>query len=79
MLNALRLVDGFDATLFAQRTGLDWAAVAEPVNTLVGRELLLLEGGCYKPSPRGLQFLNELLLSFMVNAGPESAQTAGAF
>ncbi len=79
MLNALRLVDGFDATLFAQRTGLDWVAIAEPVNALVGRELLLLEGGRYKPSPRGLQFLNELLLSFMVHAGPESAQTAGAF
>jgi putative oxygen-independent coproporphyrinogen III oxidase len=79
MLNALRLIDGFDAAMFSQRTGLDWGAVADPVSALVGRGLLIREGDSYGPSPTGLRFLNELLLSFMVGAPPETAKTAGGF
>jgi putative oxygen-independent coproporphyrinogen III oxidase len=79
MLNTLRLVDGFDQAMFSQRTGLDWEAVADPVNTLVGRGLLIREGTIHKPSPRGMGFLNELLLSFMSDARPEIAKTTDAF
>ncbi|MDB6088555.1 MAG: YggW family oxidoreductase [Gammaproteobacteria bacterium] len=79
MLNALRLVDGFDAATFSQRTGLDWGDVAAPVNALIARGLLITEGARYRPSPLGLQFLNELLLSFMGRARPESSKTAGPF
>jgi oxygen-independent coproporphyrinogen-3 oxidase len=79
MLNALRLVDGFDAATFSQRTGLDWGLVAAPVNALIGRGLLITEGDRYRPSPLGLRFLNELLLSFMGRARPESSKTADAF
>jgi oxygen-independent coproporphyrinogen-3 oxidase len=79
MLNALRLVDGFDAATFSQRTGLAWHSVAAPIGDLIGRGLLLQEGTGYKPSPQGLRFLNELLLSFMVPGRPESAKTAGPF
>lgn len=76
MLNALRLIDGFDATMFSRRTGLDWDAVVEPVDALVGRGLLIREEDSYRPSPTGLPFLNELLLSFMVYTPPETAKTA---
>jgi coproporphyrinogen III oxidase-like Fe-S oxidoreductase len=79
MLNALRLVDGFDAAMFSQRTGLDWEAVADPVNTLVGRGLLIREGTSHRPSPRGMGFLNELLLSFMSDVRPEIAKMTDAF
>jgi putative oxygen-independent coproporphyrinogen III oxidase len=79
MLNALRLVDGFDAATFSQRTGLAWQEVAQPVSALIGRGLLVREGSRYKPSPRGMAFLNELLLSFMVSSSPEIARTSGAF
>jgi hypothetical protein len=65
--------------MFSQRTGLDWGAVAEPVSALVGRGLLIREGDSYAPTPTGLRFLNELLLSFMVAAHPETAKTAGGF
>jgi coproporphyrinogen III oxidase-like Fe-S oxidoreductase len=79
MLNALRLIDGFDAATFSQRTGLDWGAIADPVRALVGRGLLIREGDSYGPSPTGLRFLNELLLSFLIEARPETAKTAGGF
>ncbi|MGH8211374.1 MAG: radical SAM family heme chaperone HemW, partial [Steroidobacteraceae bacterium] len=79
MLNALRLVEGFDATLFATRTGLGWEAVAAPVDALVARGLILKEGARLRPSPQGLRFLNELLLSFVSDGRPESAKRAGAF
>lgn len=79
MLNALRLVEGFDATLFEGRTGLPWRAVASQMDSLVTRGLLVREGGHFRPSPQGLRFLNELLLTFVSGTGPKSAQMAGAF
>jgi coproporphyrinogen III oxidase-like Fe-S oxidoreductase len=79
MLNALRLIDGFDAATYVQRTGLDWESVAGPMRALIDRGLIVREGVGYAPSPRGMAFLNELLLSFMSGAGPESSQTADAF
>lgn len=79
MLNALRLVGGFDATLFAGRTGLEWDVVAPRMDSLVARGLMLKEGAHFRPSPQGLRFLNELLLSFVSETPTKSAQMAGAF
>ena len=79
MLNALRLVDGFDEALFIGRTGLEWAAVAERMESLAGRGLLLRSGTRWKPSPQGLKFLNELLLSFVSENRRETAKMAGGF
>jgi putative oxygen-independent coproporphyrinogen III oxidase len=79
MLNALRLVDGFDTSLFTERTGLEWDEVAPQMDSLVARGLMLREGAHFRPSPQGLTFLNELLLSFVTGAGPKSAQMAGGF
>jgi putative oxygen-independent coproporphyrinogen III oxidase len=79
MLNALRLVDGFDIALFEARTGLDWGTVAGEIDALVGRGLVLEAGTRRKPSPRGLEFLNDLLLSFVSDQRRQSAKMAGAF
>lgn len=79
MLNALRLVGGFDVATFETRTGLDWETVAGEVDALVGRGLMLQEGTSLKPSAQGLQFLNDLLLSFMGGGRRQSAKMAGAF
>jgi putative oxygen-independent coproporphyrinogen III oxidase len=79
MLNALRLVGGFDEGLFSARTGLPWEAIAAEMDALRGRGLLLREGARFRPSPQGLRFLNELLLSFVTQSRPESAKMAGAF
>jgi putative oxygen-independent coproporphyrinogen III oxidase len=79
MLNALRLVEGFDAALFTGRTGLEWDAVAPQVDSLVARGLMLEEGEHFRPSPQGLRFLNELLLTFVSETPAKSGQMAGAF
>ncbi len=79
MLNALRLVGGFEAALFAERTGLEWDVVAPQVDSLVARGLMLREGTHFRPSPQGLRFLNELLLTFVSEAPAKSGQMVGAF
>lgn len=75
MLNALRLVDGFDTFLFCERTGLEWDEVAVRVNDLTARGLLQRTGSRCRPSPRGLQFLNDVLLRFL----EETPQRTGSF
>lgn len=75
MLNALRLVEGFEASLFGQRTGLDWRCVSAAVEDLVRRRLLDRRAGRIRPSSLGLRFLNDLLLSFLA----QSPKTTGAF
>jgi oxygen-independent coproporphyrinogen-3 oxidase len=79
MLNALRLVEGFDVAHFEGRTGLGWHAIAAKVESLVDRGLLRRAGTGYRPSPQGLAFLNELLLTFVTSAGSERPKMAGAF
>ena len=75
MLNALRLVEGFETSIFEERTGIEWERIAPEVDALVKRQLLVVEGGRLRPSTRGLQFLNDLLLSFL----PETPRTTGSF
>ena len=73
MLNALRLREGFEPTLFTRRTGLAWDAVAGSLEQLIARALILREDARYRPSPLGWRFLNEALLAFL----PENPQSAG--
>jgi putative oxygen-independent coproporphyrinogen III oxidase len=75
MLNALRLVDGFEIETFVQRTGLTWDAIAPNVESLLARQLLVVQGTRLLTTVIGLRFLNDLLLSFL----SESPQTTGAF
>ena len=79
MLNALRLVEGFEEVLFTERTGLEWEAIAARMQSLVRRGLLERMGTRWRPSPQGLQFLNELLLIFVSDSGAQSAKMAGGF
>jgi oxygen-independent coproporphyrinogen-3 oxidase len=75
MLNALRLVDGFEIDTFVDRTGLPWERVEMIVAGLVARRLLVRDGRWLRTTRVGLQFLNNILLSFLA----ESAETAGGF
>ena len=79
MLNALRLVDGFEPAVFVERTGLEWSAIQAQVQNLLGRNLLEKVGTRWRPTPQGLTFLNELLLSFVSENRRESAKNAGGF
>ena len=75
MLNALRLVEGFEIATFTKRTGIQWATVAPKVDELIARQLLVIAGHRLVPTRLGLRFLNDLLLSFL----SETSQTTGAF
>lgn len=70
MLNALRLVEGFETGLFVQRTGLPWSTVAATVERLCERGLLRQETRVGQPTQvaptvLGQRFLNELLVEFL--------------
>jgi len=65
MLNALRLIEGFEIETFSQRTGLAWEVVAPQVEKLRQRDLLAVQGTRLATTMVGLQFLNDLLLSFL--------------
>jgi oxygen-independent coproporphyrinogen-3 oxidase len=74
MLNALRLTGGFEAASFAARTGLDFEVVAAVLRAATARGLLETTPCGYRPSARGLRFLNELLLDFL----PQTPEKTGA-
>jgi putative oxygen-independent coproporphyrinogen III oxidase len=73
MLNALRLVDGFSRASFSERTGLAWPAVAPLLARAAARGLLERTPDGYRPSERGLQFMNDLLLEFLPEKPEKSA------
>ena len=79
MLNALRLVEGFETSLFLERTGLAWETVSATVEGLVGRGLLLQDEVRLKPTAEGLRFLNDLLLSFVPDQRRQRPKMSGPF
>lgn len=70
MLNALRLVEGIDPAHFARRTGLEWSGVAGTMETLCRDGLMRRDAatGRFRPTERGLDFLNELQARFLPEA-----------
>lgn len=73
MMNALRLTGGFETRVFAERTGLEWAAVGPRISALEARGLLVTEGGICSPTSLGLRFLNDMLVALL----PETTGLAG--
>jgi oxygen-independent coproporphyrinogen-3 oxidase len=65
MLNALRLVDGFPVTLFAERTGLALGAIEKELAQAERDGLLERDWQRIRPTGRGRLFLNELLERFL--------------
>ncbi len=65
MLNALRLQDGFETPLFTERTGLPISVIEKPLREAEARELLTWTVQRIEPTPRGRQFLNDLIMLFM--------------
>lgn len=65
MMNALRLTGGVPAELFAQRTGLPLAAIAEPCAAARAAGLLENDPPLLRPTARGQLFLNDLLQHFL--------------
>ena len=69
MMNALRLIGGFEAGLFAERTGLTLAAVERPLREAVQRGLITRDHVRIAPTKRGQRFLNDLLQLFLPPGG----------
>ncbi|HEX6266155.1 MAG TPA: radical SAM family heme chaperone HemW [Burkholderiales bacterium] len=65
MLNALRLVEGFEARLFAERTGLPLTLIERELGDAERRGLLERSWKHIRPTERGRRFLNELLEPFL--------------
>jgi len=75
MMNALRLTEGFESTLFTERTGLALTAVERPLQEAVQRGLITRDHARIAPTPRGQRFLNDLLQLFLPPAGRDKGST----
>lgn len=67
MLNAMRLKQGFNLSLFEQHTGLSSGAIQDKLVLAQQNELLLIEDNHVQPSELGYRFLNDLINLFSVN------------
>jgi oxygen-independent coproporphyrinogen-3 oxidase len=65
MLNALRLVEGVPAGMFAERTGLPGATILRKLQAAREQGLLEEDPLRIRPTRRGRLFLNELLQLFL--------------
>jgi oxygen-independent coproporphyrinogen-3 oxidase len=64
-MNGFRLVDGFEDSLFEQRTGLSASALSVALASARSRDLVENAGGRWRATPRGLRFLNEILVELL--------------
>ena len=65
MMNALRLHQGFSQSLYEQRTGLPFAAIAASIECTTHDGLLKSCNDMFMPTPLGRRFLNDLLEKFL--------------
>jgi putative oxygen-independent coproporphyrinogen III oxidase len=65
MLNALRLKEGFALARFCERTGLPLSAIESPLAEAERRGLVVRDLHRVVPTPRGFDFLNDLLELFL--------------
>ena len=65
MMNALRKTQGFDISLFEQRTGLLYSVIQEKIEKYKTFGLLAQYESTIAPTARGLDMLNEILLDFL--------------
>jgi len=68
MMNALRLIDGFELRLFAERTGMPVHVLRKPLEAAERSGLIERDHLRVRPTLRGQRFLNDLLQIFL-NAG----------
>ncbi len=65
MMNALRLVEGFDAALFDARTGLALVTIEDALRQAEAEGLLVRTGARIAPTLLGQRFLNRLISLFL--------------
>lgn len=67
MLNAMRLVDGVEVNMFAERTGMPLNAVERALNEAEAKGLLYRDHKTMKPTALGQRFLNDLQEMFLAD------------
>jgi oxygen-independent coproporphyrinogen-3 oxidase len=65
MMNALRLTEGFSTALLLGRTGLPLDAVTPSLERLADEGLMESRAGRWRATPRGFQYLNEVVARFL--------------
>ena len=65
MMNALRLCDGFETRLYAERTGLAIAGIRKQLMTAQSEGLLQISAEHIAPTLKGQRYLNALLRGFL--------------
>ena len=65
MMNALRLIEGFDKKLFCERTGLNWEAISVALSKAYKQNLISQDLQTIKPTLLGQRYLNDLLALFL--------------
>ena len=68
-MNAFRLVDGFSDALFEARTGLPIEILERALRPIEARGLVARELGCWRATPQGLRFLNDILVALLPEPG----------
>jgi oxygen-independent coproporphyrinogen-3 oxidase len=72
MMNALRLLEGFDTALFEARTGLSIESIGETLGRAREGGLIERTETRIRPTPQGSRFLNRLLTIFVPDRDQES-------
>ena len=67
MMNALRLNQGFETALFAERTGLPLEGIENTLRQAEQDDLIERTPGCIAPTRHGQRFLNRLLERFLAD------------
>ena len=67
MLNAMRLRDGFELARFAERTGLALTSIQTALAEAERQAFVERDFAWLKPTPRGFDFLNDLVALFMAD------------
>ncbi len=64
-MNGFRLVEGFSTALFEQRTGLPIAILERALRPASARQLVENRDGTWLATPKGLRFLNDILVGLL--------------
>ena len=68
-MNGFRLVEGFSEALFEQRTGLPIAILRQALGSALARELVENRDSTWRATPKGLRFLNDILVELLPGPG----------
>ena len=67
MMNALRLIDGFETALFPDRTGMPINVLGPQLKKAEDQQLIIRDSRRIQPTEKGQRFLNDLLEMFLLD------------